>query len=187
MKAQTELKIFHFVILLVSVAAAGYLLASPDFYKIIVSLNSLGYIGAFIAGIFFSSMFTTVPATVTLFVLGSSLNPLLIAPIAALGAVIADFLIFTLIKYRLSHHYGIIDKIVLWFRTRRITKYIKKHKFLKHLIPISGGLIIASPLPDEFGIAILGASKYDTKRFFILAFVMNTLGVLLISYFGTLT
>ncbi len=185
MMGEIELKVVHFTVLILSLAAAIYLLSSPGFHEVIVGLNSMGYLGAFIAGIFFTSMFTTVPATVALFVLGSSLNPLLIAPIAAFGAVVSDFLIFGFIKYKVSHHYGIMDKIILWFRSRKITNYIKKHKILKHLIPVCGGLIIASPLPDEFGIAILGASKYDTKHFFILAFFMNMLGVFLITYFGS--
>ncbi len=186
MIGKTELKLLHIAILIVSIFAAGYFLASPDFHKVIEGLNSMGYLGAFIAGLFFSSMFTTVPATVSLFILGNSLNPLIIAPIAAVGAMLADFLIFSIIKYKLAHHYGIFDRLLLWFRERRTVKYIKKHKVLKYSIPAIGAFIIASPLPDELGIAILGASKYNTKHFFIVAFLMNMLGILTITYFGNM-
>src|SRR3989338_8899831 len=186
MNGKTELKIIHFAVLVVGIVAAVYFLASPGFHEIIVGLKGLGYLGVFITGIFFSSMLTTVPATITLFLFGSTMNPLIIAPIAAAGALISDYFIFSFVKYKISHHYGVFDKIILWFRERKFVKYIKRHKVLKFSIPLVGALIIASPLPDELGVAILGASKYNTKHFFIVAFIMNMVGVLGITYFGSL-
>ena len=110
--------------------------------------------------------------------LGSTLNPLYMAIIAAAGAMLADFIIFKIFEHKLSHHYGLFDKMRLWFRERKFLNYIKNHRILKYSIPLIGALIIASPLPDELGIAILGASKYNQKKFFLVAFIMNFIGVL---------
>ncbi|MEK7557169.1 MAG: hypothetical protein AAB538_04290, partial [Patescibacteria group bacterium] len=42
------------------------------------------------------------------------------------------------------------------------------------------GIIIASPLPDEIGIALLGFMKTRKKDFFLLSLVANFLGILAI-------
>jgi hypothetical protein len=43
-----------------------------------------------------------------------------------------------------------------------------------------GGLIIASPLPDELGISVWGFSKLKTAWFIPLSFFCNFVGILLI-------
>ena len=150
-------------LLVFSLLISTYLLLSPDFYIFLHSLKSLSYIGVFISGIFFSYILTTGPATISLFLFGQSLNPFHIAVLGAFGAMLSDFLLFGLIKFFI---------------------YIKSHGMLKYLIPLVGALIIASPLPDELGIAILGASKYDNRKFFLLAFAMNALGIFVVASLG---
>ena len=44
----------------------------------------------------------------------------------------------------------------------------------------AGGLILASPLPDELGVAVLGFSKMRLKYFALLSFVFNFLGIAVI-------
>ncbi len=185
MKAETELKLVHMSILLASIAITVYFFVSPDVKLFIQKLGSFGYLGALVAGFFFSSMLTAAPATASLFMLGNTLNPFYIALIGATGAMVADFILFTLIKYRISHHYGLFNKMRLWVYKQAFAEYIKNHRIFKHTIPLLGVLIIASPLPDELGIALLGASKYSTRKFFIVAWVMNFLGILAITYLGS--
>lgn len=43
-----------------------------------------------------------------------------------------------------------------------------------------GALIIASPLPDELGISLLGFSKMKTVWFVPVSYVFNGIGILLI-------
>src|SRR3989338_7092588 len=74
-----------------------FLFAEHPFVKNTISLiNGFGYIGAFISGILFVSVFTVAPAAVVLFFLAETLNPLLVAICAGAGAVIGDYLIFRL-------------------------------------------------------------------------------------------
>jgi hypothetical protein len=58
--------------------------------------------------------------------------------------------------------------------------------FLKWLSPIIGALIIASPLPDEFGISLMGISKVRVVILLPVAFAMNVLGIYLLIEFSHL-
>lgn len=174
----------NILLLIFSLLISIYFLLSPDFYILLHSLKSLSYLGVFISGIFFSYILTTGPATISLFLFGQTISPFHVALIASLGATASDFLIFSLIKYKVAHHFGIFDRIKAWLKYRKFFIYIKSHGLLKYLIPLVGALIIASPLPDELGIAILGASKYDNKKFFLLTFAMNALGIFIVASLG---
>ena len=55
-----------------------------------------------------------------------------------------------------------------------------KLKFFRWLTFLVGGLIIASPLPDELGISILGFSKMKVSWFIAISLVFNFIGILLI-------
>ena len=50
----------------------------------------------------------------------------------------------------------------------------------KRLLPFIGALIIASPLPDELGLVMLGAAGVKTKYFIILSFSLNFAGLVAI-------
>ena len=43
-----------------------------------------------------------------------------------------------------------------------------------------GGIIIASPFPDELGISLLGFTKTKTNAFIPVSLVFNFIGILLI-------
>ncbi len=61
-------------------------------------------------------------------------------------------------------------------------KLLLKLKFFRWLTFLAGGLIIASPLPDELGISLLGFSKMKTSWFIPLSFAFNFIGILLIGW-----
>ena len=54
----------------------------------ILKIGSLGYLGAFLSGIFF--VFTVAPAAVILFDIANILNPILLL-LAGLGTVVGDY------------------------------------------------------------------------------------------------
>jgi len=43
-----------------------------------------------------------------------------------------------------------------------------------------GALVIASPLPDEIGLAMMGLSKVKTLLFIPISFSLNAFGILII-------
>src|SRR3990167_6941717 len=76
-----------------------FFIAETDFIQnIIRTIGGFGYLGAFITGIFFVSIFTVAPSTIVLYDLANFLNPTLIALFAGLGAVLGDYFIFRFLK-----------------------------------------------------------------------------------------
>ncbi len=146
----------------------------PIFYDI---LFSLGYVGTLIAGIFFTYGFTAAPATIFLILLAQNENIFLSALIGGFGAMIGDYLIFKLIRHSFHDE---IEKL----RNEKIIKHINKKSpsvIKKYLLPVIAGFIIASPLPDEMGVALLATSKIISSRiFFVISFALNTTGIFVI-------
>jgi hypothetical protein len=56
--------------------------------------------------------------------------------------------------------------------------------FLKWLAPVVGALIIASPLPDELGLGLMGISKTKIAILLPVSFVMNFLGICALVWFA---
>ena len=140
-------------------------------------LFSLGYFGILIAGIFFAYGFTAAPATIFLILLAQNENIFLSALIAGLGALIGDYLIFKLIRHSFRDE---IEKL----SNEKIIKHINKKSpsfVKKYFLPVFAGFVIASPLPDEVGVALLASSKIISSRiFFLISFILNTTGIFVI-------
>src|SRR3989344_9504379 len=84
-----------------------FLLAeTPQVDSFIKQIGSLGYIGAFITGIFFVSTFTVPQAAVVLYHLADTLHPLEIAILAGLGAMVGDYIIFKYLRDKVVTHQG---------------------------------------------------------------------------------
>src|SRR5574339_602266 len=88
------------LLLIVSLILFFYFADTLFVKNIIHSIGSLGYLGAFIAGIFFVSTFTVAPASVVLFYLARELSPLEVAIFAGVGGVLGDYLIFSFLRER---------------------------------------------------------------------------------------
>lgn len=147
------------------------------FHAFLLSLGSLGYLGAFIAGILFVSTFTVATGAVILLVLAERLSPLEIGVIAGLGAVIGDFTIFRLIKNNLMQELtAIYDHID---GNHHFTKVLHSQYF-SWTLPVIGAIIIASPLPDEVGVSLMGISKMKTYQFLFISFLLNAVGIFLV-------
>ncbi len=161
------------IILILSITIAFYLFFSGTLIKLIEAMGNFGIIGILISGILFGYAFTAAPATASLISFTNYYNPLIISLIGATGTMIGDLLIFNFFKK------GLPEEIETIIKKTKIEK-IKKSKF-KWLIPGISGFIIASPLPDEIGISLLGVTKFDTTKFMILAFSLNFIGILIIT------
>lgn len=142
--------------------------------KFLTATQELAYIGSFIAGIFFTSVFTLAPASIALAVISHSTPPTVVAFWGALGAMLGDLFLFLFIRDVFSED---IEGIV---SVRKFKKLLSKSHFafLKLITPVIGALIIASPLPDELGIALLGISEMRTVYLLPIAFIMNYIGIL---------
>ncbi len=157
--------------------AAFFLFADSEVVKNFINeLGSLGYFGAFITGIFFVSTFTVAPAAVVLFHLADHLNPFEVAILAGLGAVVGDYIIFRFFKDRVFEE---LKPLFDQLKGTRISELLHTPYFA-WLLPVIGATIIASPLPDEFGVGILGIAKMKRWKFLILSFFLNAIGIFII-------
>jgi len=172
-----EWKYHNLILLIISIIIAYYILKFKPISSFIDDLSYFGYVASLILGMLFAYALTAVPATAALYNLGQSLNPLIIAFIGAFGSVIADYLIFRFVRDKLMNEIKLLSeeinqltkpvsnlvfpekvRVIIW-------KKISRSRIWKTLVPIFAGFIIASPLPDELGVAIFGAVKYEPRRF----------------------
>lgn len=168
-------------IIVINVVLAIYMAETGIVNKILDYSSNLGVISIFIAGMLFTSVFTVAPASVVLFQMSQTSPVVIVAFIGALGALLGDMLIFKFVRDSLSED---IIAIFKRFNRKNRFKFLLKLSYLRWLVVFLGGLIIASPLPDELGLMLMGFSKLDSKLFALLSFFFNLLGIALIGYFA---
>ena len=163
-------------LVILSVFIAIILAKTGALKDLITSTQEVRFIGSFISGILFVSVFTAAPATVALGEIAQSNSVITVAIIGGLGALIGDLIIFRFIKDRVSQHFSYLIKVS---KSERFFSIFKLRLF-RWIIPFVGVLLIASPLPDEIGVAMLGLSKMKNSYFILLSFLLNSAGILII-------
>ena len=164
-------------IIALSILVALFIVETDTLKNLLTPSRSLEWLGSFIAGMFFTSVLTTAPAIVTLGELAQVEAIWQVALFGALGAVVGDLIIFRFVRDRLSESISDILKEVGW--SRRVRRLLKAPAF-RWIAFLVGGIIIASPLPDELGISLLGFSRMSLPMFMSISFAFNFVGVYLI-------
>lgn len=165
--------------LFLSSAFAFFLAQYDPFHQFLLNLGAYGYIGGFFAGVFFVSTFGVATAAVILLVLAEELNIFLLGVVAGAGGVLGDFLLFRFVKDRL------IDEVKPIYDNIDHDHHLIKLLHTKHfrwLFPVIGAVIIASPLPDELGVSLMGISRMKNKTFLTLSFILNVTGIILVLF-----
>ena len=101
---------------------------------------------------------------------------LLMAFFGGLGALLGDLIIFCFVKNNLSEDFLYLIKKT---KSERLMS-IFRLKLFRWLIPLLGAIVVASPLPDELGLMMMGLSKMKTALLIPLSFLLNSLGILII-------
>src|SRR3989344_2028688 len=164
-------------IIVLSVLVAVLLVRMDVLASLLISTAEMRVLGAFIAGMFFTSIFTTAPAIAALAEISFLQGMFATALFGAMGSVVGDLIIFRFIRDRFSEH---VSEIVTHQNVWRRFHLLFKRRFFRWITFFVGGFILASPLPDELGIAVLGFSKMRVKYFAILSFIFNFFGILAI-------
>lgn len=146
--------------------------------NIVSSVNELKILGSFIAGFFFTSAFTIAPASIALAQISQNTSPFLVAFWGACGSLVGDLVIYLFVK---DHFAEDIQAVFHTFKHERKIKRFFTQGFFRWISPLLGALIIASPLPDELAITLLGISKIRMRIFIPLVFTMSFFGVLFIA------
>lgn len=144
---------------------------------ILLSLGLAGPIGALFAGMLFVSSFTAIIGTFFIAALAEAMPLWQLVLVAGLGSSLVDILLFHLVRHTvLEEMKPLLNK---W--KRRHFMRILHTKYFSWTVPLLGALIIISPLPDEIGVSMMGISNLDTRKFAILSFMLNCIGVFLVA------
>ena len=176
-----RLKYPKFMLFLLTVLLAYYFYQGNTLEPLHSMTLSMGYFGTFIAGMLFTYGFTTAFAIALFLILAGTQNILLASLVGGFGALISDLVIFKFIR---SSFVDEIQKL----SHEKLVSYVDHHipkKVKRYLLALVGGLILASPLPDEIGVALLAANAHvSPKVFSVLSYFFNTLGIFIIMSIG---
>jgi hypothetical protein len=139
--------------------------------------NDFSILSSFIAGLFWTSVFTISPASIAIAHLSHSVDIVTLATWGALGSMFGDLIIFSFVKDIFSEDFEGVIKI------SRFKKLLSKthFTFLRWFGPLIGALVIISPLPDEVGLSLMGISKMKIGYLVPVTFVLNFAGIYFIA------
>jgi hypothetical protein len=164
-------------IILFSVLLAIILVKTGVLENLFSSTGGMKIFGSFIAGLFFTSIFTVAPATVALAEISRN-EPLVITVLlGGLGAMLGDLVIFRFVKNSLVEDFSVLIK----HRAPKRLASVFKLRFFRWFMAFFGALVIVSPFPDEIGLAMMGLTKVRMAIFIPLSFILNSLGILMIA------
>lgn len=145
--------------------------------ELIPQLASFGYTGVFFLSMLSSAtIFFPLPYFVAVFALASTLNPLILTTVAAVGSTIGELTGFY--AGRLGHKF--LEKRHEKLKWLLIAEeWFRKHRGFAILVFIS-----ASPLPTDIGGVVAGALHYDVKRFFLAILIGKMMKFAFIAYAG---
>ncbi|MBI1973712.1 VTT domain-containing protein [Candidatus Micrarchaeota archaeon] len=141
-------------------------------------LLSLGYLGAFLAGMISSvSLFLPLPGFIVVFLLGSQLNPIGVGVLGGLGAAIGELTGYLI---------GLGGQKLATLKNKKRAKWLNRieRAFQKYH---PGAIIFAfaaTPLPFDFIGIFCGATGYPAKHFFMYTLAGKLLKYLFIALAG---
>lgn len=135
-------------------------------------------IAVFLAGFMYASLFTVAPATVGIIQLaGAGVPAWFIGCVGGLGAMTGDLALFRIIKV------GLIDVVLTKIRQQpgRVLSMLFQIRLFRIFLMVVGVVVIATPLPDELGLAIMGLSKARWPVIALIGLLFNGMGMAVIA------
>ena len=142
-------------------------------HMIIAQVGSFGYFGAVLTGAFSVSLFTVVPAYLVLIHLSQEFNPIAIALFGAVGGMLGDVMLFRFVRNGLYREW----RPMIVRASRSMVGRALRSPRLRWLSPVLGAAIIVSPLPDEFGVGLMGLSHLKNWQFVLITLALNAAGI----------
>jgi hypothetical protein len=171
-----HIKIQNIALLFIGICFAVWLARFEELHSLLLSSTYFSYFGVVLAGLLFVVSFTAPTGAVLLLLFAERFSAIEIGIIAAFGATLSDFLIFRFVRDSL-----IEDLMPLYEELggNHLTKLLHT-KYFSWSLPVIGAIILASPLPDELGVTLLGLSRVHTLKFICISFFLNAVGISLI-------
>ena len=152
---------------------------SPENFLVIEN-----YLSSFTLGVLYAYGFTATLATGALLMTATQQNIIITGIIAGLGALIGDLIIFRFIRRSFNYELNQLSKTKY---IKKIRRFLKKYSALNKVVPLLAYIIIASPLPDELGVALAATYRdVTTRSFVIMSYLLNTAGIFTILIIGKL-
>jgi len=148
-------------------------------------LGEFGYISAFFGGMLFAFGFGAPFGVAILATIANDINIFIGAVLGGSGALLSDYILFKFIRLTFNDEIQRFkdSKAFRLFQGLLIRRIPPKISFYISLGV--AGIVIASPLPDEFGVALLaGITTVRERTFAIISFTLNTVGILAVLGIG---
>lgn len=168
------------ILILGGITAFAAWISQTHYPRIIIEgLLPYWMLAAVFVGVLYTSFLTVPFAIIGLYLLSEHIDPLPLALLAGFGAMLGDLIIIKIFRQIFSFiSTGVhIKEKTDWFVT---IKKLLKAWHLNTFAVIIGAIIVASPLPDEAGLALLGLTNISYTRLMFLSFILNTIGILLL-------
>ncbi len=178
-KAWRRYEYKHSTMAVLAVGAFVLLLDTTIIQGSLSYVEKLGIFGIILAGIMFTSFFTTAPAIVLLLAFNDLHSPLDVAFYGAIGAVIGDWIILRFFEEKVAYELRPLAKKL---NLMRFIRQLRRKKN-RERATLMGMLVIASPVPDEIGIGLLGIAHLPTISLLIITFLLNAAGILVLLLF----
>jgi hypothetical protein len=171
------------LLLFFSIILSYYIFNYPIVQNLVKHLDSLSYLGIFIAGALITFGFSA-PFSVGFLLTTQPGNIILASLIGGFGAMIADITIFKTIKNSFTNEFHELNKTHV---IKKIEKIVEgnNHVIISHyLLYLFAGLLIALPvLPDEIGVSMLaGLTTINPKKLAVISFVLHSISIFIILY-----
>jgi uncharacterized membrane protein YdjX (TVP38/TMEM64 family) len=173
------------LLLTITVLLAYFLFRTESTQGFFHGLGDFGYLSAFFGGMLFAFGFGAPFGVAILATIANDVNVFIGAVLGGLGALLSDYLLFKFIRltfndeierFKNSKSFGLFHGLLIRRIPPKISFYIS--------LGIAG-IVIASPLPDEFGVALLaGLTTVRERTFAIISFALNTIGILAVLWVG---
>lgn len=164
------------ILVALSVLAAIVLVESSLLEGFVRATSEVRLLQIFLSGALFTSLFT-IPLSVALLGELALIEPIwYVASVGALGALSGDLILFLFLRDRVRKNVAVLRTVKKW---KRIFPLFRSRIF-HWIIPFIGALIIASPLPDELGLALMGFSNIRLSLLVPISLSMNFLGIYLV-------
>lgn len=173
-------------LLIISIASAYYLFTYPPIVQSISQLGTFGYVSIFFFGMLLAVGFTA-PFSIGFFITFHPQNILLASLIGGLGSLVADIAIFRFIRLSFADEFERLEEERPIKKMSKIIKHDFGLKASNYLLYFFAGIFIASPLPDEIGIAMLaGLTHIKIKILSLISFILHTTGLFIILFLASL-
>lgn len=164
------------VIFILSLSFAWWLIRSGYLQNLIDTILPLRFVSEFMAGVLYASFLTSPVSVAMLVVLARDNNPIVTALLAGAGAVLADIVILKFFRKELSSDLNLVSRELQF---KKVSHFLQR-LHLDFTVPLIGAVIVASPLPDELGLVMMGASRLSYQQIAIISYILNTAGILLL-------